>query len=131
MGAGLQQNLGKEWGPKVWSSMTGSPPNQHFIDTAEYFAKNDRKRKATDTAKQQSTYSRSDDTVAARKSYTRHDSAVEPDEVTDDISPHYLAELKQSYYDTKVVVTQEEAVNIERHTREQAMSEQWQDERRK
>ena len=40
----------------VWSSMTGSPPNQHFIDMAECFAKkadNDRKRKATDTAKQQ------------------------------------------------------------------------------
>ena len=39
MGAGLQQNLGKEWGPKVWSNMTGSPLNQHFIDTAECFAK--------------------------------------------------------------------------------------------
>ena len=94
-------------------------------------ADNDRRRKATDTAKQQSKYSRTDDTVTARKSHSRHDSAVEPDKVTDDISPHYLAELKQSYYDTMVVVTQEEAVSIERHTQEQAMSEQWQDERRK
>ena len=101
--------------------MTGSPPNHHFIDMAECFAKkadNDRRRKATDTAKQerqQSKYSRTDGTVAARKSYSRHDSAVEPDEVTDNISPDYLAELKQSYYDTNVVVTQEEAVSVKRN----------------
>ena len=36
--------------------------------------------------------------------------------MTNDISPDYLAELKQSYYVTKVVVTQEETVNIEIHT---------------
>ncbi len=137
MGAGLQQNLGKEWGPVVWSGMTGSPPNQHFTDTAESFAKKadkDRKRKATEKAKEQrrrSKYSRTDDTVAARKSYSRHDGALEPDEVTDDIPLDYLAEMKQSYYNTKVVITQEEAVNIERDTREQARSEQWKDERRK
>lgn len=122
MGAGLQQNLGKEWGPKVWSSMTGSSPNQHFTDVAECFAEKadrDRKRKATKEAKEQrrqSKYCRTDDTVAARKSYSRHDGALEPDEVTNDIPQDYLAEMKQSYYNTKVVVTQEEAMNIETQT---------------
>ena len=56
MGAGLQQNTGKEWGPVVWSKMTNSSPNQVFIDTAEHSAKkadSDRKRKATDKAKEQ------------------------------------------------------------------------------
>ena len=27
MGAGLQHNLGKEWGPNMWSKMTTSTPN--------------------------------------------------------------------------------------------------------
>lgn len=28
MGAGLQHNLGKEWGPPAWSKMTSTPPNR-------------------------------------------------------------------------------------------------------
>ena len=31
MGAGLQQNLGKEWGPQVWRTMTQSSPNKVFF----------------------------------------------------------------------------------------------------
>lgn len=63
MGAGLQQNMGKEWGPAVWYNMTDSAPNQIFSNAAKHSAKkaeNDRKRKATDHAKQrrrQSKYS--------------------------------------------------------------------------
>ena len=73
MGAGLQHNLGKEWGPSVWSSMISSLANQDFIDTARSSAnKADKyqKRKATDNAKERrrSKYSRNDDTLAARKS---------------------------------------------------------------
>ena len=50
MGAGLQQNMGKEWGPK----MTESSPNPVFVDAAQHSAKKaekDQKRKATDEAK--------------------------------------------------------------------------------
>ena len=39
MGAGLQQNMGKEWGPTVWSKMTESSPNPVFTDAAERSAK--------------------------------------------------------------------------------------------
>ena len=56
MGAGLQQNMGKEWGPTVWAKMTESSPNPVFIDAAQRSAKRadkDRKRKATDEAKEQ------------------------------------------------------------------------------
>ena len=92
-------------------------------------------RKETDEAKQQrrkSKYSRTDETVAARKAYSRHDdSGIVPDDATDDISSELLDDMKKSYYQTKVVVTQEEVSEIERHTREQVGSERWKNERRK
>ncbi len=56
MEAGLQQNLGRKWGPQTWEQMTGCSSNKVFSDTAERSAKTvdqDRKRKATDEAKQQ------------------------------------------------------------------------------
>lgn len=51
--------------------------------------------------------------------------------MTDDVSPEFLQELKSGYYQTKVVVTKDEAEEIERSTREQAGSERWNSERRK
>ena len=91
-------------------------------------ADQDRKRKATSEAKEsrrQSKYSRIDETQAARKAYSRHDSGTVPDEVMEDISPDYLAELCDGYYRTKVIVTKEEAEDIERDTRDQGESELW------
>ena len=35
MGASLQQNIGKDWGPSVWSNMTKSTPNRVFSTTAK------------------------------------------------------------------------------------------------
>lgn len=102
--------------------MTTSSPNQHFVDVAKSSAKkveNDRKRKATEAAKEQrrkSKCSRNDDTAAALKSYSRHDNALEPDEVTDNVPPEYLAQMKQTFYDTNVVVNREQAAVIERDT---------------
>ena len=88
MGAGLQHNFGKEWGPVLWSEMTSLPPNPVFSTTATNLAKDDkdRKRKATDEAKvkrRQSKYSRVDNLTAARKTYSRHDGEDEPDDVCD------------------------------------------------
>ncbi len=40
MGAGLQQNMGKQWGPAIWRDMTNSLPNEVYTDTAERSAKN-------------------------------------------------------------------------------------------
>ena len=34
MGAGLQHNLGKQWGPEVWKGMTSASPNKIFTSTA-------------------------------------------------------------------------------------------------
>ena len=39
MGAGLQQNIRKEWGPELWRQMTNSSPNKVFSDTARHSAK--------------------------------------------------------------------------------------------
>ena len=35
MGAGLQHNLGKQWGPEVWKGMTSASPNKIFTSTVE------------------------------------------------------------------------------------------------
>ncbi len=54
MGAGLRQNMGTEWGPQTWKTMTTSSPNIIFSKTAHHSAKKveaNRKRKATDKAK--------------------------------------------------------------------------------
>ena len=137
MGAGLQQNFGKEWGPTVLSKMIESSPNQVFLDTAERSAKKvekDRKRKATDEAKEQrrqSKCSRIDNTVAARKAYNRHDGGILPDDGTDDVSPEFPDEMKTRFYQTEVVINQAEAEALDRRTRKQAESEQWNSERRK
>ncbi len=54
MGAGLQQNMGKEWGLQVWENVAESPPNQVFIETTERSAKklaSDNTRKAREDVK--------------------------------------------------------------------------------
>ena len=136
MGAGLRQNVGREWGPKVWESMAHSPPNQVYINVAKNSAKNvenDRKRKSTEEAKEsrrRSKYMRTDDTLAARKAYSRHDDGATPDEVTEDIPAEHLKQLTMSFYNTKVFVNDKKAKEIEKCTRGQADDEQWMVERR-
>ena len=137
MGAGLQQNIGKEWGPKMWSQMTSTPSNSIFVASAEQASKRaekDGERKARDEVKvrrRMAKYSRKDNTTAARKAYSRHDNHILPDDVSDDVSADILTEMKESYYNTNVVVTKEEAAEIEVDTREQANSDLWKSERRK
>ena len=130
MGAGLRLNMGHTWGPMAWSEMTTqtNPVYSEAMATSMRKADQDRKRKATSEAKEsrrQSKYSRIDETQAARKAYSRHDSGTVPDEVMEDVSPDYLAELCDGYYRTKVIVTKEEAEDIERDTRDQGESELW------
>ena len=102
MGAGLQQNLGKEWVPTTWSKMTNSPPNNIFTTTAKCSAQKkekDNMRKARDDVKarrRKNKYSRKYNSVAARKAYSRHDDDISPDDVTDDISD-ILSEMKKIY----------------------------------
>ena len=117
--------------------MTSSPPNKVFSDTAESSAKKcerTRKRKATEKAKEsrrRSKYSKTDNSIAARKAYSRHDNAIEPDDVTDDVSPEYLNEMKKSFYTAHVEVSTEQANNIEQDMQEQSRSELWTTERMK
>ena len=122
--------------PKVWRDITNTSPNKVFTSVASHSAKvlaKDRKRKATEVAKtrrRQNKYARTDNSTAARMAYSRHDDGITPDEVTEDISPESLEQFKNSFYETKVVVTREEARKIERETRIQ-QSEECSMERRK
>ena len=118
MGAGLQQNMGKEWGPELWRQMTNSSPNKVFSNTARHSAKeveSDRKRKAKEEVKakkRKSKYSSIDDKVAARKAYSRHNEGVLPEEAND-ISPDHLDQVKMGLYEMKVVVIPETVNCIE------------------
>ena len=113
MGAGLQQNLRKTWGPTVWSDMTASIPNRIFTDIANTIHKeteSTRKRKSTDKSKEnrrKSKYARTDNSAQARKAYSRHDNGTCPDEVVEDVLSQYLEEQKEGFYRTKVKVSKE------------------------
>ena len=122
--------------------MAQSLPNQVYINVAKNSAKNvdnDRKRKSTEEAKEsrrRSKYMHTDDTLAARKAYSRHDDGAIPDEVTEDIPAEhlkkltFLKKLTMSFYNTKVVVNDKKAKEIEKCTRGQADDERWMVERR-
>ncbi len=137
MGAGLRQNMGTEWGPQTWKTMTTSSPNKIFSKTAHHSAKKveaNRKRKATDKAKasrRRSKYIRLDDTTAARSACNRYDGGISLEQVDDDIPRDQLVQIKTSFYESQVVITEERSKKIETGTRDQAESEQWMVERRK
>ena len=119
------------------AKMTSSVPNQVFVETSESSAEKvdlTRKRKSREAAKERrrrSKYSRTDNSVAARTAYSRHDGDITPSEVTDDVSPQHLQELKDSFYSTKVRLTTEEAGKLQEETKEQTGSEVWIRERMK
>ncbi len=56
---------------------------------------------------------------------------MEPDDITDDVSPEILDEMKKSYYEAYVAISKEEATDIEEATRDQAGNDRWKQERRK
>ena len=113
MAAGLRHNMGTEWGPQTWKTITSTSPNKIFSTAADQSAKKveaDRKRKASEKAKesrQRSKYMQLDDTVAARTAYNRYDRGISPEQVDDDISSDELKQLKTRFYETRVVITEE------------------------
>ena len=137
MGAGLQHNMGKEWGPTIWKEMMSTTPNKVFSDTAQRSAKkasSEKERKAKEEIRKQwriRKYSPKNDSVQARKAYSRHDDGHLSEEVSSDMTEGHLEALKKSFYETQVVVTDEEAVFIAQQTKEQVDSEVWFAERRK
>ena len=136
MGAGLEQNHGPTWGPKAWTAMTNESPNRIFSEAAQTTAKkneNQWKRKATEDSKRkrrESKYSCTDNSLAARRAYSRHEGDVLPEDVVDDdVSQKHLQQLKDSYHSNKVEVTKQEMEDIEQNTIEQSNSDLWMMER--
>ena len=117
--------------------MAQVPANQVFVHASQADSEKmekDRKRKATGRAKEnrrKSKYAQTDNSHQAKKAYVHHDESTRPEEVVEDVSPEYLEELKSGYYETKVMVSEEEACAIEKETREQHGSELWKIERKK
>ena len=71
MGTGLQQNLGKTWGPKTWSEMTSTNTNQVFVDisnSASKIAKNDKQHKATERNREE----KANNIIQEKKIHNRH-----------------------------------------------------------
>ena len=117
--------------------MTHDFPNKVFstvADNAVKKAEENRKRKTIDKAKEgrrKSKYIRMDDTAAARSAYNRRDGGISPEEVDDNIPSDELEWLKTTFYEMKVVITEDKAKEIVTNTRNQADSELWTTERRK
>ena len=122
------------WGPVVWRDTTGSAPNSVLANSMAKTREKDKKRKSDEKYKgnrRKRKYERCEDTIQARKSYSRHDGAIEPDDICEDISPDHMQELGQKFYHTNVVVTQDQASQIEGSTKSQSDSVLWMEERRK
>jgi len=136
MGAGLQHNEGKEWGPSVWKVMTSSSPSKAFKDSAKKScvkAISEKNRKSKDSVKQlrrQKKISQKNESAKGRKAYSRHDDGFSPDSV-DDVSPDHLETLKRGFYEANVVVTSETIHYIQQQTKDQSGSNTWISERRK
>ena len=96
---------------------------------------NDRKRKSTDTEKanrRKRKYAKtSDDSLAARQAYSRHNNGEQPQDISDDVPPDHLQRLKMDYCEAHVVVDQRKRNEIEQSTRGQSMEQNWYVERRK
>ena len=111
MGAGLRENIGPTWGPQVWRKKIDEHTSI-LVDAAKTVAKkfeNDRKRKSTEKSKEsrkKSKYTHTDESVEARKSYSRHDGGIEPEDISEDISREDLGELSEGFYNTHVVVSE-------------------------
>ena len=97
----------QELGTRSMGKMTCSPPKQIFVGTAELSSRKveqTRKRRSTEVAKEcrrRSKYSNTDNLVAARREYSRHDDDITPSE-NGDLSQQHLDELKDSYYRTNI-----------------------------
>ena len=62
---------------------------------------------------------RLDDSVAARTVYNRYDGGISPVQVDDDIPSDELKQLKTSFDERKVVITEVRRTEIEKSTRGQ------------
>ena len=143
MGAGLRLNLGPAWGPNTWKATSGSDPNPIFLQTTTKYERQlqkDRKRKSTSQSKEyrrKNKYRKcNDNSLSARRAYSRHDDGIEPDEQMEDVPSDHLEEMKRNYYEAHVQVNESSANEIEQSTRQQGKgdwsTEQiWQCERHK
>ena len=144
MGAGLRQNLGPTWGPKTWSAVISSEANGVFKRSSnkdEKKVEKDRKRKGTEIEKanrRKRKYAKTnDDSLSARKAYSRGDEGEQPEDIAEDVPPDYLENIKSQYYQAQIIVDKEMRDDIENITRGQSTSQEseaeqlWYAERRK
>ena len=135
-GCRFSSTWGLQYGSKAFSEMTQSEISPIYQDVANKYAKKiacDEKRKSTEKAKEQRRSSKySNKTIHyAQKAYRQFGSILEPDEVIEGVSLEAIATLKERFYNSKVKVTEEEAIRISEETLEQWQSEKWMQERKK
>ena len=46
----------------------------------------------------------SDNSLAARQAYSRHDGREQPEDISEDVPPEYLEKMKTEYYQAHIVV---------------------------
>ena len=102
-------------GLTCWQKITGNAPNEIFEAKSQTLLKkttHDRKRKASETVKEQRKkrkFTSNDDDINSRRAYSRHDGIIEVDDVHADLPPSDLQDLMACHYRTNVVVTESTA----------------------
>ena len=129
-----ERTIGEWWRERLQQSMI--QPNSVLVNVTNSMAttrEKDRKRKSDDKYKEsrRRKYERSEDTAQARRSYSRHDGGIEPEDVCEDLSLNNLKELVQRFYQTNVVLDNDKACLIEQKTKTQSDSAMWMEERKK
>ena len=122
-GAGLRLNIGPDWGPTTWESITKTAPSATFkVVGSSKCAKvaKDRKRKAKETVKAQRKQAKQlrqdENSQQARLDYSRYDGGENATEITTDLSHQQLYNLMSEFYAAKVKVTESQGNAITQKT---------------
>ena len=130
-------------GQSLWKKIMGDEANPVYTLVSQEpskLANTDRKRKATDKAKQNRWESKrqktNDDTVKAQRDYDRHDGGTTVLDIVSDVPQNMLEDLMIKYYQTNVQVTTSKAKELESTTTTQGNGDDtvgniWKAERRK
>ena len=83
----------------------------------------DRKRKSMEMEKancrKRKYATTNDNSLSARRAYSRHNEGELPQDVSDDVPPEHLEKMKNDYYETHIAVDRQKMDEIEFCTRNQ------------
>ena len=132
-GGALRSLMGPAWAPQVFQSITGSRPDNIFINTyrkrtKQYLNSQKASKKASNKQKKNKRKLATEKTNTSKKAKLDYGPGVLVD--TDDVSDEILQERKNQYYDENIKLNSEKIKTIETETKGQSGNKRWHDERK-